>query len=64
VDIMGVEINSDANKMTKNIGIHFKATDAWRHTFDTAINAPAEGVQISWEGVKGFVDVIRYSYNN
>jgi len=54
---MGVEINTDANKRSK-IGIHFKATDVWRRTFDTVINAPGEGVQIS-KGVKGFVDIIQ-----
>jgi len=35
------------------IGIHFKATEVWRRTFDTAINAPAEGVQISGGGGGG-----------
>lgn len=50
MDVMGVEINADANKMTKIIEIHFKATEVRRRTFYTAVNAPAEGVQISGGG--------------
>jgi hypothetical protein len=34
----------------QNFGINFKSTDVWRLTFDTAINAPAEGVQSSRGG--------------
>jgi hypothetical protein len=33
MDLMGVEINTDANKMTKKSEIHFKATDGRRRSF-------------------------------
>jgi len=51
MDIMGLERDKFSCQYNdQKIETHFKATDGWRRTLDTAINAPVEGVRTSRAG--------------